>query len=401
MEHGTGGARPAPARKDPARHHRRARPRALARSVGSLRRRAARLRRRATAGARGAPTACSPAAATPPSSRAVSARRRTSARHALRDRSRTRFVRSTQRRSERVSSSAVRPCSSRLHAWFRARASTACSGRSRASGVPSRTSCTWSPAKGRIGTRLESSPGARVVGDAVRFVGAVADDELPLWYSLGDVFVMPSRSEPPERRGIRHRLSRGRSVRAPRRRRACGRRAGRGRGRRFGAPRRAGRPRRPRTSAHFAPRRSGPSRRSRPARTRACPRRAHVGHDRRRDVRCSRKQRLGVRAIPEITLAVPRADSSQFQRRACNGPSRAKTRSVGVVARGVVSSPSQSPRPSADRSRGRRRRRPPGATRLARPAPGTPSAIASSGGRSEPLVERREHEPRGVRDVAA
>jgi phosphatidylinositol alpha-1,6-mannosyltransferase len=40
------------------------------------------------------------------------------------------------------------------------------------------------------------------VDDAVRFVGAVADDELPIFYSLGDVFVMPSRSEPPDVEGF-------------------------------------------------------------------------------------------------------------------------------------------------------------------------------------------------------
>jgi phosphatidyl-myo-inositol dimannoside synthase len=38
--------------------------------------------------------------------------------------------------------------------------------------------------------------------DAVRFVGPVSDEELPLWYSLGDVFVMPSRSEPPDVEGF-------------------------------------------------------------------------------------------------------------------------------------------------------------------------------------------------------
>jgi phosphatidyl-myo-inositol dimannoside synthase len=37
---------------------------------------------------------------------------------------------------------------------------------------------------------------------AVRFVGAVTDDELPLWYSLADVFVMPSRSDPPDVEGF-------------------------------------------------------------------------------------------------------------------------------------------------------------------------------------------------------
>jgi len=40
------------------------------------------------------------------------------------------------------------------------------------------------------------------VEDCVRFVGGIADDELPLWYSLGDVFVMPSRSDPPDVEGF-------------------------------------------------------------------------------------------------------------------------------------------------------------------------------------------------------
>ena len=40
------------------------------------------------------------------------------------------------------------------------------------------------------------------VEGAVRFVGSVSDAELPLWYSLGDVFVMPSRSEPPDVEGF-------------------------------------------------------------------------------------------------------------------------------------------------------------------------------------------------------
>jgi phosphatidyl-myo-inositol dimannoside synthase len=39
-------------------------------------------------------------------------------------------------------------------------------------------------------------------GDAVRFVGPVTDAELPVWYSLSDVFVMPSRSEPPDIEGF-------------------------------------------------------------------------------------------------------------------------------------------------------------------------------------------------------
>jgi phosphatidyl-myo-inositol dimannoside synthase len=39
-------------------------------------------------------------------------------------------------------------------------------------------------------------------GDAVRFVGPLTDAELPAWYSVGDVFVMPSRSEPPDVEGF-------------------------------------------------------------------------------------------------------------------------------------------------------------------------------------------------------
>ena len=38
--------------------------------------------------------------------------------------------------------------------------------------------------------------------DCVNFVGPIADAELPLWYSLADVFVMPSRSEPPDVEGF-------------------------------------------------------------------------------------------------------------------------------------------------------------------------------------------------------
>jgi phosphatidyl-myo-inositol dimannoside synthase len=37
---------------------------------------------------------------------------------------------------------------------------------------------------------------------SVRFAGVVPDGELPLWYSLGDVFVMPSRSDPPDVEGF-------------------------------------------------------------------------------------------------------------------------------------------------------------------------------------------------------
>lgn len=43
---------------------------------------------------------------------------------------------------------------------------------------------------------------AQEFGDAVRFVGPVSDAELPAWYSLGDVFVMPARSEPPDIEGF-------------------------------------------------------------------------------------------------------------------------------------------------------------------------------------------------------
>jgi phosphatidylinositol alpha-1,6-mannosyltransferase len=50
--------------------------------------------------------------------------------------------------------------------------------------------------------RLEQLARSARVDDAVRFVGPIADDELPLWYSLADVFVMPSRSEPPDVEGF-------------------------------------------------------------------------------------------------------------------------------------------------------------------------------------------------------
>jgi len=46
-----------------------------------------------------------------------------------------------------------------------------------------------------MATRLGVSP-------ATRFIGAVPDDELALLYSLGDVFVMPSRSTPPDVEGF-------------------------------------------------------------------------------------------------------------------------------------------------------------------------------------------------------
>jgi phosphatidyl-myo-inositol dimannoside synthase len=38
--------------------------------------------------------------------------------------------------------------------------------------------------------------------DAVSFVGAVTDEELARWYCLADVFVMPSRSDPPDVEGF-------------------------------------------------------------------------------------------------------------------------------------------------------------------------------------------------------
>jgi phosphatidylinositol alpha-1,6-mannosyltransferase len=50
--------------------------------------------------------------------------------------------------------------------------------------------------------RLESIAQSEGVEDRVRFVGSIADEELPLWYSLGDVFAMPSRSEPPDVEGF-------------------------------------------------------------------------------------------------------------------------------------------------------------------------------------------------------
>ena len=48
--------------------------------------------------------------------------------------------------------------------------------------------------------RLESL--ARSCAHAVHFAGPVADAELPRWYSLADVFVMPSRSVPPDVEGF-------------------------------------------------------------------------------------------------------------------------------------------------------------------------------------------------------
>jgi phosphatidylinositol alpha-1,6-mannosyltransferase len=50
--------------------------------------------------------------------------------------------------------------------------------------------------------RLLATARAGGVEDAVQFVGGVSDEELPLWYSLADVFVMPSRSVPPDVEGF-------------------------------------------------------------------------------------------------------------------------------------------------------------------------------------------------------
>jgi phosphatidylinositol alpha-1,6-mannosyltransferase len=50
--------------------------------------------------------------------------------------------------------------------------------------------------------RLEQLARREGVMDIVRFAGAIANDELPSWYSLGDVFVMPSRSDPPDVEGF-------------------------------------------------------------------------------------------------------------------------------------------------------------------------------------------------------
>jgi phosphatidylinositol alpha-1,6-mannosyltransferase len=50
--------------------------------------------------------------------------------------------------------------------------------------------------------RLEEIARRLGLADCVRFVGTIPDEELPLWYSLGDVFVMPSRSEPPDVEGF-------------------------------------------------------------------------------------------------------------------------------------------------------------------------------------------------------
>jgi phosphatidylinositol alpha-1,6-mannosyltransferase len=50
--------------------------------------------------------------------------------------------------------------------------------------------------------RLRALAAELDVAERVSFVGAVPASELPLWYSLGDVFVMPSRSEPPDVEGF-------------------------------------------------------------------------------------------------------------------------------------------------------------------------------------------------------
>jgi len=50
--------------------------------------------------------------------------------------------------------------------------------------------------------RLEALARELGVLDAVHFAGNVADDELARWYCLADVFVMPSRSDPPDVEGF-------------------------------------------------------------------------------------------------------------------------------------------------------------------------------------------------------
>ncbi len=50
--------------------------------------------------------------------------------------------------------------------------------------------------------RLEALARELGVLDLVRFPGGVPDDELTHWYCAGDVFVMPSRSEPPDVEGF-------------------------------------------------------------------------------------------------------------------------------------------------------------------------------------------------------
>ena len=55
---------------------------------------------------------------------------------------------------------------------------------------------------GPDGERLRARAAELGVSDCVRFAGAVSDEELPLWYALGDVFVLPARSEPPDVEGF-------------------------------------------------------------------------------------------------------------------------------------------------------------------------------------------------------
>lgn len=50
--------------------------------------------------------------------------------------------------------------------------------------------------------RLETLARELGVQDAVRFPGSVPDDELTRWYCAANVFVMPSRSEPPDVEGF-------------------------------------------------------------------------------------------------------------------------------------------------------------------------------------------------------
>jgi phosphatidyl-myo-inositol dimannoside synthase len=50
--------------------------------------------------------------------------------------------------------------------------------------------------------RLSALAAELGVAERVNFVGAVPGSELPLWYALGDVFVMPSRSDPPDVEGF-------------------------------------------------------------------------------------------------------------------------------------------------------------------------------------------------------
>jgi phosphatidylinositol alpha-1,6-mannosyltransferase len=51
-------------------------------------------------------------------------------------------------------------------------------------------------------TRLQALAEREGVAEAVRFAGPVPDAELPLWFSLGDMFVMPSRSDGPDVEGF-------------------------------------------------------------------------------------------------------------------------------------------------------------------------------------------------------